>query len=75
MSKNYFKINNFSDTFRKLDKIHNYRYLETKTPLEMQLLLISHLNDLGFEYEVKKFVNGKEQTEVKKDFPYLTKLG
>lgn len=64
----------YADTYRKLDKIYSYEYLSTKTPLEHLVLLISHLNDLGFQYEKKTTgTNGKEKTETVTDYPYLTR--
>lgn len=63
-----------ADTYRKLDKIHNYEYLKTKTPLELEMTLISHLNDLGFQYEKQTTDSkGKPKTEIISDYPYLTK--
>jgi len=74
MKKDYFKVGNYSNTYRVLDKIHNYNYLSTKTPFEMEALLISHFNDLGFEYEKDKIgKDGKKEKEIVRDYPYLTK--
>jgi hypothetical protein len=74
MKKNYFKLGGFTDTYRRLDKIHNYEYLKSKTPIEIEMLLISHLNDLGFEYEYKtQDSKGNEKIDHIRDYPYLTK--